>query len=152
MLKVWEMVGNKVKLVADANSGLTAAQAKQFSLSCRDIPLVMEQPCNTMEEVKSTRSQVCHPLAVDENLESVQDVLRAISIDVADAFGLKISRLGGINAMLEGVWTSGNYIDEHYDPVNGIEVDNGYFDMPQGPGLGITPDENRIGQWVASHD
>jgi len=191
MHKVWETVGNKVQLVADANRGLTATQAKQFSLSCRDIPLVMEQPCNTMDEVKSIRSQVCHPLAVDENLESVHDVLRAISMDVADAFGLKISRLGGINAMatvrdicearaiphsledtwggdivsaailhvaatvkpemLEGVWTSGNYIDEHYETVNGIEVDNGYFDMPQGSGLGITPDESRIGQLVASY-
>lgn len=191
MQKVWETVGNKVQLVADANRGLTATQAKQFSLSCRDIPLVMEQPCNTMEEVKSIRSQVCHPLAVDENLESVHDVLRAISMDVADAFGLKITRLGGINAMatvrdicearaiphsmedtwggdivsaailhvgatvkpelLEGVWTSGNYIDGHYDPVNGIEVDNGYFDLPQGVGLGVIPDEGRIGELVASY-
>lgn len=39
------------------------------------------------------RSQVCHPLAVDENLESVHDVLRAISMDVADAFGLKMHLL-----------------------------------------------------------
>ena len=191
MQKVWETVGNTVQIVADANRGLTATQAKQFSLSCRNIPLVMEQPCNTMEEVKSIRSQVCHPLAIDENLESVHDVLRAISMDVADAFGLKITRLGGINAMatvrdicearaiphsmedtwggdivsaavlhvaatvkpemLEGVWTSANYIDEHYDPENGIEVDGGFFDVPKGVGLGITPDENRIGVLVASY-
>ncbi len=191
MQKVWETVGHKVQLVADANRGLTAAQAKQFSMGCRNIPLVLEQPCNTMEEVKSIRSQVCHPLAIDENLESVHDVLRAISMDVADAFGLKITRLGGINAMvtvrdicearriphsmedtwggdivsaailhvsatvkpelLESVWTSGNYIDEHYDPDNGIAVDGGYFEVPKGVGLGVTPDEGRIGQLVASY-
>jgi len=191
MQKVWDTIGNKVQIVVDANRGLTAAQAKQFSMSCRNIPLVMEQPCNTMEEVKSIRSQVCHPLAIDENLESVHDVLRAISMDVADAFGLKISRLGGLNAMatvrdicearaiphsmedtwggdivsasilhmgatvmpamLEGVWTSGNYIDEHYDPVNGITVKDGYFDVPTGVGLGINPDESRIGELVASY-
>jgi len=189
MHKVWEKVGNKVELVADANRGLTASQAMKFSLCCRDIPLIMEQPCNTMEEVKSIRPQICHPLALDENLENITDVLRALSMDVCDAFGLKISRLGGINAMatvrdicearaiphsmedswggditsaailhvgatvkpemLEAVWTSGNYIEEHYDPENGIRVDNGYFDLPKGPGLGIKPDEGRIGKLVA---
>ncbi len=191
MQKIWETVGRKVQIVADANRGLTATQAKQFSLSCRNIPLIMEQPCNTMEEVKSIRSQVCHPLAIDENLESIQDVLRAISMDVCDAFGLKISRLGGINTMatvrdicearaiphsmedtwggdivsaailhvaatvkpemLEAVWTSGNYIEEHYDPENGIAADSGHFNLPTGVGLGITPDESRIGQLLASY-
>ena len=187
--KVWEAIGPGIQIVADANRGLTASQAKQFSLSCSDIPLVMEQPCNTMEEVKSIRSQIGHPLALDENIESVSDVLRAISMDACDAFGLKISRLGGINAMttvrdicearsiphsmedtwggdivsaailhvgatvkppmLEAVWTSGDYIEENYDPQNGINVDSGYFSLPQGSGLGITPDESRIGTRVA---
>ncbi len=53
--------------------------------------------------------------------------------------------------MLEGVWISGNYIDEHYDPENGIEVDHGSFNVPTGIGFGVTPDENRIGDLVASY-
>ena len=52
--------------------------------------------------------------------------------------------------MLEAVWTAGNYIEENYDPENGINVDAGHFDLPSAPGLGVTPDESRIGDLVAS--
>lgn len=79
--KIWETIGDQAQIVVDANRGLTASQAMRLSLSCSDIPMVMEQPCNTMEEVKSIRPQVCHPLAIDENLENITDVLRALAMD-----------------------------------------------------------------------
>jgi len=47
--------------------------------------------------------------------------------------------------LLDAVWTSGNYIEEHYDPENGIKVENGYFTVPSDHGLGINPDVERIG-------
>jgi len=53
--------------------------------------------------------------------------------------------------LLEAVWTAGSYIEENCDPVNGIRVDGGHFDLPTGPGLGIEPDESRIGDLVASY-
>jgi L-alanine-DL-glutamate epimerase-like enolase superfamily enzyme len=188
--KVWEQIGGKAQLVVDPNRGMTASQAMRLSLACRDIPFVFEQPCNTLEEVASIRQQVAHPIFIDENAECLNDVLRAISMSVCDGFGLKLTRLGGLNAMatvrdicaarsiphtcddswggdivaaavlqigatveprlLEGVWTAGSYIEENYDPENGITVDDGYFDLPTGPGLGINPDETRIGTLSAS--
>jgi L-alanine-DL-glutamate epimerase-like enolase superfamily enzyme len=39
---------------------------------------------------------------------------------------------------------------EHYDPENGISIDAGHIKLPSGPGLGISPDESRIGNLVAS--
>ncbi|HUV23401.1 MAG TPA: mandelate racemase/muconate lactonizing enzyme family protein [Gammaproteobacteria bacterium] len=188
--KVWEKIGGKAQLVVDTNRGMTASQAIRLSLACRDIPFVFEQPCNTMEEVASIRNQIAHPIVIDENTECLNDVLRAISMGVCDGFGLKMTRLGGINAMatvrdicaarsiphtcedcwggdivaaavlhiaatvesrlLEAVWTAGSYIEENYDPENGINVDGGYFDLPSGPGLGINPDESRIGDLSTS--
>ncbi len=53
--------------------------------------------------------------------------------------------------LLEAVWTAGTYIEENYDPENGINIDAGYFDLPTGAGLGIRPDESRIGERVASY-
>ena len=53
--------------------------------------------------------------------------------------------------LLEAVWTAGNYIQEHYDPENGIAVDGGCFDVPTGPGLGINPAAERIGELQASY-
>lgn len=189
--KVWESIGSRITLTVDPNRGMTTADAKMLSLACSDIPFTLEQPCKTMEEVISVRSQIVHPIKVDENLESINDVLRAISSGVCDKFGLKISRMGGLNAMmtirdicevrsipqtcedswggdilaaaivhmgstirphlLDAVWTAGNYIEEHYDPENGIKVDKGYFKVPLGHGLGINPDESRIGTLVASY-
>ena len=52
--------------------------------------------------------------------------------------------------LLEAVWTAGNFIEEHYDPENGIAVDGGRFDLPSGPGLGVDPAEDRIGTLIAS--
>ena len=190
--KVWEIVkGRSVILTVDPNRGMTTAQAKLLSLACRDIPFVLEQPCKTLEELVSVRSQIIHPIKVDENLECLNDVLRAISLGVCDKFCVKINRLGGFGIvaalreicaarsipqtcedswggdiiaaaalhmgstiqphLLDGVWTAGNYIEEHYDPRNGVTVDHGYFDVPKGVGLGINPDETRIGTLEASY-
>lgn len=189
--KVWEAVGDRVQLVVDPNRGMTAADAKRLSLSCSNIPFALEQPCRTMEEIITIRSQIAHPIILDECLESVNDVLRAISMGACDGFGLKITRMGGLNAMatvrdicaarsishncedswggdiiaaaivhiaatveprlLEAVWTPGNYIEEHYDPENGIRVKDGYFSLPEGIGLGVSPDEDRIGELWASY-
>jgi L-alanine-DL-glutamate epimerase-like enolase superfamily enzyme len=97
--KVWEQIGGKAQLVVDTNRGMTASQAMRLSLACRDIPFAFEQPCNTMEEVAAIRPQIAHPIIIDENTECLNDVLRAISMGVCDGFGLKMTRLGGLNAM-----------------------------------------------------
>ena len=97
--KVWETVGTRVQLVVDANRAMTASQALRLSLACKQVPFTLEQPCNTMEEIASIRHQVCHPIFLDENTESVSDVLRAIAMGVCDGFGLKITRLGGLTPM-----------------------------------------------------
>lgn len=189
--KVWERIGTSAQLIVDANRGLTASQALQLSLACADIPFTLEQPCNTMEEVMNIRAKIPHPIALDENTESVADVIRAIAMGVCDSFGFKISRFGGPSGtttvrdicaarsmphnvedmwggdivfagvihlaatveprLMEGVWTSGDYIEEHYDPENGIRAEGGHFMLPKGPGLGISPDESRIGTLVASY-
>lgn len=188
--KVWEAVGGRVKLVVDANRGMNASQATRLSLACRDIPFIFEQPCNTMEEVASLRARVVHPIALDESIHDLNDVVRAISMQACDAFGMKLTRVGGLNAMasirdvcearnmphtcedswggdivaaatlhmaatvkpelLEGVWTAGNYIEENYDPVNGINIEGATFKLPSGYGLGISPEEARIGALHAS--
>ncbi|HKJ52199.1 MAG TPA: mandelate racemase/muconate lactonizing enzyme family protein [Gammaproteobacteria bacterium] len=189
--KVWETVGDRLRLIVDPNRGMTGADAKRLCLACADIPFALEQPCRTLEEVAAIRAQIAQPVILDETMESVGDVLRAIALNACDGFGFKITRMGGLGAMatlrdicaarsmphtcedswggdilaaaivhigatveprlLEAVWTAGNYIEEHYDPENGIEVDGGYFDLPAGPGLGINPLDERIGELVASY-
>jgi L-alanine-DL-glutamate epimerase-like enolase superfamily enzyme len=52
--------------------------------------------------------------------------------------------------LLEGVWLAAPYIEGHYDPENGVRIEGGHINVPQGPGLGVVPDESLFGAPVAS--
>lgn len=52
--------------------------------------------------------------------------------------------------LLEGVWLAAPNIDGHYDRENGIRIEGGHIRRPQGPGLGVVPDEGLFGAPVAS--
>ena len=88
-----------VRLAADANKGWATRDAIQVSQACRDIPMVIEQPCDTYEENASLVGKVCHPIYLDESATDLGAVVTAIGQRVADGFGMKVSRVGGISAM-----------------------------------------------------
>ena len=50
----------------------------------------------------------------------------------------------------EGVWIAAPYIEGHYDPENGISIENGSIPLPKGPGLGVVPDTAAWGPPVLS--
>ena len=88
-----------VRLSADANKGWTTRDAIQVSRACRDLAMVLEQPCQTYEETASLVGKVCHPIYLDESATDLTAVVTAIGQRVADGFGMKVSRVGGISAM-----------------------------------------------------
>ena len=189
--KVWERVGGKVRLAVDGNRGLTTADALRLSRECRDIPFIMEQPCNSIEEIASIRAQLGHGVYIDENGTDLATIIRLVGQGLCDGFGMKVTRIGGLSAMAtfrdicearsmphtcddawggdiiaaacthigatvrpnlsEGVWLAAPYIDGHYDQERGITIENGHIALPEGPGLGIIPDEDRFGAPVASY-
>lgn len=188
--KVWERVGTRVRLAVDGNRGLPTRDALRLSHACRDIPLILEQPCNTIEEIAAIRPQLNHPVYIDESGEDLATVLRVVGAGLCDGFGMKVTRIGGLHPMatfrdicearalphtcddawggdiiaaacthvgatvaprlLEGVWLAAPYIDGHFDPEGGIRIEGGHIRLPEGPGLGIRPDESRFGASVAS--
>ncbi|MER8779225.1 mandelate racemase/muconate lactonizing enzyme family protein [Mesorhizobium sp. M0435] len=97
--KVWEVVGHNARIAVDGNRGLTVAAAIHLDRLCQAIPFVFEQPCNTMDEVATLKGRVTHPIYLDENTEDQNAVLRAISLGIADGFGFKVTRLGGLTKM-----------------------------------------------------
>jgi len=52
--------------------------------------------------------------------------------------------------LCEGVWIAAPYIEQHYDPENGIAVKDGWLDVPKGAGLGVVPDTSLWGAPVFS--
>lgn len=189
--KVWEVIrGSGMRLAADANRGLTTRDALRLSRECPDIPFIMEQPCNTLEEIAAIRAQVHHGIYMDENGEDLATVIRAVGQGLVDGFGMKVTRIGGLQAMatfrdicearslphtcddawggdiinaacthigatvqprlLEGVWLAAPYVEGTYDSANGIRIEGGHIKLPEGPGLGVVPDEGIFGAPIAS--
>lgn len=99
MRLVHDAVGHRVRLVADANRGWSTRDALLFSNGCADIPVILEQPCATREEVDSIRPQLRHPIYLDESAADLADVLRAIASGACDGFAFKLTRAGGIGRM-----------------------------------------------------
>lgn len=98
--KVWERIGGRgVRLAIDGNRSLPARDVLRISRECPEIPFVMEQPCNTLEEVVSVRDRIGHSIYLDENGEDLSTVLRAVGQGLCDGFGMKVTRIGGLQAM-----------------------------------------------------
>ncbi|SHJ30897.1 L-alanine-DL-glutamate epimerase [Shimia gijangensis] len=97
--KVWETVGLKMRLAVDGNRGWTTRDVLRVSRECAEIPFIMEQPCNTIEEIGAIRAQVGHAIYLDENTVDLNTVLRAVGDGICDGFGMKVTRIGGLHAM-----------------------------------------------------
>jgi 4-hydroxyproline betaine 2-epimerase len=94
-----EVLKPGIRIAADANRSLSTRDALFLSQRCRDVSMVMEQPCNTIEEIAAIRRQLCHPVYIDELAEDVNSVLRAVGEGLVDGFGIKLTRVGGISAL-----------------------------------------------------
>ncbi len=86
-------------LAVDTNRGWSTAEAIHVSAACSNITMSMEQPCATEAELHTVKAHGHHPIVVDENSTDIGAVARMISSGLADGFGLKITRLGGLTAM-----------------------------------------------------
>ncbi len=97
--KVHETLQPHVKLAVDANCGWTSRDALTVSQACRDLSLVIEQPCGTVEEIASLHGRVSHAIFLDESTEGLGAVLQAVGQRICDGFSLKVTRMGGLSAM-----------------------------------------------------
>lgn len=98
--KVWEAIrGAGVRLAVDGNRGWTTRDALHVSRACTDIPFVLEQPCNTLDELRRLHSIIAHPLYMDESATSLDTVISAAGTGLVDGFGMKVTRIGGLSAM-----------------------------------------------------
>ncbi|KIC42965.1 mandelate racemase [Ruegeria sp. ANG-R] len=98
--KVWEVIGGSdMRLAVDGNRGWTTRDALRVSRECPDIPFIMEQPCNTMEDLQKIRAQIGHAIYMDENSTSLNTVITAAGTGLVDGFGMKVTRIGGLHPM-----------------------------------------------------
>ncbi len=84
------------KLIADANTGWTQHEAMRVADAVRDVDVYIEQPCLSYEECLAVRRHTNRPFVIDEVVDGVDMVIRAIHDQAADVINLKISKVGGL--------------------------------------------------------
>ncbi|MEM9200065.1 MAG: mandelate racemase/muconate lactonizing enzyme family protein [Actinomycetota bacterium] len=99
VLAVADALSPTTRLLVDPNRGWTMRDTLEFSIACRSVPLTIEQPCRTYDEHRRIADKLNHPLFLDESTVDVPTVTRAIAEGVAQGFGMKLSRIGGITPL-----------------------------------------------------
>ena len=66
-----------MRLAVDGNHSLPARDVLRRSRGCPEIPFVLEQPCNTLEEIAAIRDCGRHGIYLDEKAEDLRTVIRA---------------------------------------------------------------------------
>ncbi|MDW3224787.1 MAG: mandelate racemase/muconate lactonizing enzyme family protein [Paracoccaceae bacterium] len=98
--KVWQGVRSTgVRLAVDANRGWNTRDALRVSRELSQIPFILEQPCNTLDDLRKIRAQVQHAVYLDESSVDVATVINAVGSELVDGFGMKVTRIGGLHPM-----------------------------------------------------
>jgi L-alanine-DL-glutamate epimerase-like enolase superfamily enzyme len=84
------------RLIADANTGWLMHDAMRVVRGVRDLDVYIEQPCRSYEECLSIRHHTNHPFVLDENVDSVEMLMRGHADRAMDVVNIKISKFGGL--------------------------------------------------------
>ena len=83
--------------LVDANGGMLPETAlRMLRMLPPGLDFVIEAPCATWRETMSLRQRCPYPIIIDELAQQDDDIALALSHDVADGIGLKISKAGGL--------------------------------------------------------
>lgn len=88
-------------LDADANTGWTMHEAARVVNAVADIDVYIEQPCRSYEECLAVRHRTSLPFILDENIDGLDMLTRALADGAMDAINLKISKVGGLTKAKE---------------------------------------------------
>ncbi len=83
-------------LVADANTGWLPHEAARVVRAVRDVDVYIEQPCLSYEECLSIRRRTDHAFVLDETIDSIPVLMRALAEQAMDVVNIKISKFGGL--------------------------------------------------------
>ena len=80
----------------DVNRGWTRQQALQVMAATQDLNVMFEQPCETLDDIAAISGRHAAPVSVDETLVTLQDATRIARDGMAEVFGIKLNRVGGL--------------------------------------------------------
>lgn len=83
-------------ILYDVNRGWSRAQALQVMRATQDLCVTFEQPCETLDDIAAIRPLHGAAVSVDETLVTLQDAARIARDGIAEVFGIKLNRVGGL--------------------------------------------------------
>ena len=83
-------------ILYDVNRGWTRAQALQVMSATEDLNVMFEQPCETLDDIAAICGKHAAPVSVDESLVTLPDAARIVRDGLAEVFGIKLNRVGGL--------------------------------------------------------
>ncbi|WP_170402991.1 mandelate racemase/muconate lactonizing enzyme family protein [Ruegeria arenilitoris] len=83
-------------ILYDVNRGWTRQQALRVLSACEDLNVMFEQPGETLDDIAAISGRHASPVSVDESLVTLQDAARIARDGIAEIFGIKLNRVGGL--------------------------------------------------------
>ena len=84
------------RILYDVNRSWTRREAALVMNAVSDLHVTFEQPCETLDDIAAIRPVTTSPISVDEALVTLRDAIRIARDGIADVFGIKINRVGGL--------------------------------------------------------
>lgn len=84
------------RILYDVNRAWTRAQASVVMNAVADLGIAVEQPGETLDDIAAVRKRTTIPISVDESLVTLQDATRIAREGIAEIFGIKLNRVGGL--------------------------------------------------------
>ncbi len=84
------------RILYDVNRAWSRQQALRVLTTTADLGIMVEQPGETLDDIAATRRLTSAPISVDESLVTLQDAVRIASEGIAEIFGIKLNRVGGL--------------------------------------------------------
>lgn len=96
VLAIAEVARQEDTYYIDANTGWSLYGAMRVAKGIEGTRCVIEQPCETLEEIASLRRHTNLPIKLDESMTSVQELVKAYNMQAIDICCIKIARVGGL--------------------------------------------------------
>ncbi|NRB05228.1 MAG: mandelate racemase [Rhodobacteraceae bacterium] len=84
------------RVLYDVNRAWTRQQALRVMTATQDLDVMFEQPGESLDDIAAIRALHPAPVSVDESLVTLQDACRIARDGLAEVFGIKLNRVGGL--------------------------------------------------------
>ena len=84
------------RILYDVNRAWTRAQASVVMNAVANLGVAVEQPGETLADIAAIRNNTTIPISVDESLVTLQDAIAIAYDGMAEIFGIKLNRVGGL--------------------------------------------------------